>query len=82
MDIAHPTYLFYAESVICKLIGYVCDHPDVMGYQIISETKHYHTAGPNVQFIWGYFPSVTDTINGSLGANSVNFQTDHSRHSM
>lgn len=52
MDIAHPTYLFYAERIIRKLIGHVCDHPAVVGYQVDNETKHYHTAGPNVQFMF------------------------------
>lgn len=49
MDITNPTYLFYAERIIRKLIGRVCKHPAVIGYQIDNETKHYHTSGPNVQ---------------------------------
>lgn len=49
MDITHPAYLFYAERIIRKLISRVCKHPAVIGYQTDNETKHYHTAGPNVQ---------------------------------
>jgi beta-galactosidase len=49
MDIANPTYLFYAERIIRKLIGHVCGHPAVIGYQVDNETKHYRTSGPNVQ---------------------------------
>lgn len=49
MDITNPTYLFYAERIIRKLIGRVCGHPAVIGYQIDNETKHYRTSGPNVQ---------------------------------
>ncbi|GGO06770.1 beta-galactosidase [Saccharibacillus kuerlensis] len=49
MDITSPAYLFYAERIIRKLIGRVCSHPAVIGYQIDNETKHYGTAGPNVQ---------------------------------
>lgn len=49
MDIANPTYLFYAERIIRKLISRVCDHPAVIGYQVDNETKHYRTSGPNVQ---------------------------------
>ncbi|MBB3112375.1 beta-galactosidase [Paenibacillus phyllosphaerae] len=49
MDITSPVYLFYAERIIRKLIGRVCAHPAVIGYQIDNETKHYHTSGPNVQ---------------------------------
>ncbi|MFC5468169.1 beta-galactosidase [Cohnella suwonensis] len=50
MDIANPTYLFFAERIIRKLIGRVCGHPAVIGYQVDNETKHYHTSGPNVQY--------------------------------
>nr|WP_269431678.1 beta-galactosidase [Bacillus sp. JCM 19034] len=49
MDISNPTYLFYAERIIRKLISRVKDHPAVIGYQTDNETKHYGTVGPNVQ---------------------------------
>lgn len=49
MDITHPVYLFYAERIIRKLMAVVHKHPAVIGYQIDNETKHYETAGPNVQ---------------------------------
>ena len=52
MDITNPTYLFYAERIIRKLIGRVKDHPAVIGYQTDNETKHYHTAGSNVQLLF------------------------------
>lgn len=49
MDITNPVYLYYAERIIRKLIDRVKDHPAVIGYQTDNETKHYDTAGPNVQ---------------------------------
>jgi len=49
MDITHPAYLYYGERIIRKLLERVKDHPAVIGYQTDNETKHYHTAGPNVQ---------------------------------
>ncbi|AZK49176.1 beta-galactosidase [Paenibacillus lentus] len=49
MDITNPKYLFYAERIIRKMMERVKDHPAVIGYQTDNETKHYHTAGPNVQ---------------------------------
>jgi beta-galactosidase len=52
MDITNPTYLFYAERIIRKLIGHVQNHPAIIGYQVDNETKHYHTAGANVQFMF------------------------------
>ena len=49
MDITNPAYLFYSERIIRKLISRVSAHPAVIGYQTDNETKHYDTAGPNVQ---------------------------------
>src|SRR3954467_1239820 len=50
MDITNPVYLFHSERIIRKLINHVKDHPAVIGYQVDNETKHYGTAGDNVQF--------------------------------
>lgn len=49
MDISHPTYRFYAARIIRRLISHVKDHPAVIGYQLDNESKHYGTAGHNVQ---------------------------------
>jgi beta-galactosidase len=52
MDITNPSYLFYAERVIRKLMEHVKEHPGVIGYQADNETKHYNTSGPNVQLLF------------------------------
>lgn len=49
MDITHPAYLSHAERVIRALISHVCKSPQVIGYQLDNETKHYGTAGERVQ---------------------------------
>lgn len=49
MDITNPQYLYYSERIIRKLIEEVIDHPAVIGFQVDNETKHYGTAGENVQ---------------------------------
>lgn len=49
MDVTHPTYLFYAERVIRRLLEHYRDNPAVIGWQIDNETTSYGTAGPNVQ---------------------------------
>jgi len=49
MDITSPAYLHYAERIIRKLMEAVQDAPNVIGFQLDNETKHYQTAGPNVQ---------------------------------
>jgi len=48
MDITHPTYLFYAERIIRKIISHFRDHPAIIGYQIDNETSSYGTSGINV----------------------------------
>lgn len=49
MDITSPVYLFHAERIIRRLMEHVQQFPNVIGFQLDNETKHYHTAGPNVQ---------------------------------
>ncbi|MFB5265820.1 beta-galactosidase [Paenibacillus enshidis] len=84
MDITHPAYLFYAERIIRKLISRVCKHPAVIGYQTDNETKHYHTAGSNVQlqfvkYIREKFKSL-DELNKAFGldywSNRINSWED------
>jgi beta-galactosidase len=84
MDITNPTYLFYAERIIRQLIGRVNDHPAVIGYQTDNETKHYHTAGPNVQLLFVKYMrerfSSLDNINRIFGldywSNRINSWED------
>ncbi len=49
MDITNPTYLFYSERVIRKMMEHCAGRKCVIGVQIDNETKAYGTAGPNVQ---------------------------------
>ena len=49
MDISHPVYRFYAERVIRELMKRTAHRRCVIGFQIDNETKHYGTAGKNVQ---------------------------------
>jgi beta-galactosidase len=49
MDISNEHFRFHAERVIRKIMEHVKDHPAIIGYQVDNETKHYHTAGENVQ---------------------------------
>jgi beta-galactosidase len=74
MDITSPAYRFYAERIIRRLIGRVCNHPAVIGYQADNETKHYHASGPNVQQLFVKY--VRDTF-GSLDAVNARFGLDY-----
>jgi beta-galactosidase len=71
MDITNPTYLFYAERIIRKLMENIKGHPAIIGYQIDNETKHYDTSGPNVQqkfikYLKDKFKT-TDALNKEFG---------------
>lgn len=74
MDITSPIYRFYAERIIRQLIGYVCEHPAVIGYQADNETKHYQTAGSNVQL--QFVKYMRDTF-GSLEVVNARFGLDY-----
>jgi len=49
MDITNPSYLFYAERVIRKLMEQTAQRKCVAGFQLDNETKYYGTSGENVQ---------------------------------
>ena len=49
MDITHPVYRFYGERVIRRLMEVTAHRKCVIGFQLDNETKHYGTAGQNVQ---------------------------------
>jgi beta-galactosidase len=74
MDITSPTYRFYAERIIRQLIGHVCDHPAVIGYQADNETKHYHTSGSSVQLLFVKY--LRETF-GSLDELNARFGLDY-----
>jgi beta-galactosidase len=48
-DLTHPTYRFYAERIIRRLVGHFKDHPAVIGYQLDNETHSSGTADTHVQ---------------------------------
>ena len=38
MDISNPTYLFYSERIIRKMMEHYAQHPGIIGYQVDNET--------------------------------------------
>ena len=38
MNITNPTYLFYSERIIRKMIEHYASHPGIIGYQVDNET--------------------------------------------
>lgn len=75
MDISNPTYLFYAERIIRKLMDHVKHHPAVIGYQVDNETKHYNTCGPNVQF--RFIKHMKEKFNNNLDEFNKKYGLDY-----
>lgn len=48
MDITNPVYLHLAERIIRKMIKRTAGKPNVIGFQVDNETKHYGTSSQNV----------------------------------
>ncbi len=85
MDITHPVYRYYAERVIRKLMEVSAHRSCVIGFQIDNETKHYDTAGRNVQeqfvkYLRKKFRDDLDAMNREFGmdywSNRVNAWED------
>lgn len=85
MDITHPVYRYYAERVIRKLAERTADRKCVIGFQIDNETKHYGTAGKNVQerfvkYLREKFQDDLDALNAAFGldywSNRINAWED------
>jgi len=85
MDITHPVYLFYAERVIRRLMECTAHRKCVIGFQIDNETKHYGTAGKNVQerfvkYLREKFGNDLDAMNAAFGldywSNRINAWED------
>jgi beta-galactosidase len=84
MDITDEHFRFHAERMIRKLIAHVKDHPAIIGYQADNETKHYQTAGDNVQALFVQYMKnkfkTLDKINQAFGldywSNRINSWED------
>jgi beta-galactosidase len=72
-DLANPTYRFYCERVIRKILEHYENNPAVIGYQIDNETSSGGAANPDVQIGFaGYLKKkfrTVDEINKVWGLN-------------
>ena len=72
-DITNPTYLFYCERIIRKMMEHYAKHPAIIGYQVDNETTTYEAA--NYDYFRGFVDymknkyKTTDTINKLWGLN-------------
>ena len=72
-DITNPTYRFYSERIIRKMMEHYAKHPAIIGFQVDNETTTYGAA--NFDFFRGFIDylknkyKTTDTINKLWGLN-------------
>lgn len=74
MDISHPTFRYYAERIIRKMMEAIKDEPGVIGYQMDNETKYYNCSSDNVQigfvkYLKKRFKDFDDDFNDAFGLN-------------
>ena len=75
MDIVNPTYRFYAERIIRRLIAHVADHPAVIGYQVDNETKYYDSVSPDMQALFVKY--LRERFNDDLDELNARFGLDY-----
>lgn len=75
MDIAHPTYRYYAERVIRKMLTITAKYDNVIGYQLDNETKQYGNTSPNVQA--GFVTKLREKYHDNLEALNADFGLDY-----
>lgn len=73
MDITNPTYRYYAEGVIRALVSHTAQRPNVIGFQIDNETKHYGTAGHRILILFQRWLKARyqtiERVNAAFGLN-------------
>lgn len=73
MDITNSTYRYYAEGIIRAMVSHTAGRPNVIGFQIDNETKHYGTAGRNTLIMFQRWMKekykTIDNVNRSLLLN-------------
>jgi len=72
-DLLNPTYRFYCERIIRKIVEHYKDNPGVIGFQIDNETSSAGAANPDVQtgfveYLQRKFKTV-DELNRDWGLN-------------
>lgn len=75
MDIVNPTYRYYAERIIRKLISHVAGHPAVIGYQVDNETKYYDSVSRGMQLMFVKY--LRSRFHDDLTALNAHFGLDY-----
>lgn len=64
IDITNPTFLYFSERIIRKIMARTADKPNVIGFQVDNETKHFDTSSKNIYI--GFQKWLKDKFNNNL----------------
>lgn len=85
IDITNPTFRVLAERIIRKMVSRTVKKPNVIGFQVDNETKHFDTSSKNVyigfqKWLKQHFNSDLDKLNAEYGldywSNRINSWED------
>lgn len=75
IDITNPTFKFLSERIIRKMIERTADKPNVIGFQVDNETKHFNTSSQNVYI--GFQKWLFQRFNGDLNKMNSAYGLDY-----
>ncbi|WP_445341474.1 beta-galactosidase [Bifidobacterium sp. ESL0820] len=75
MDIINPSYRYYGERVIRRLVSHAADNPQVIGYQVDNETKYYDCVSPDMQRL--FVKDLRRRFGNDLGRLNAAFGLDY-----
>lgn len=75
IDITNPTFKFFSERIIRKMIARTADKPGVIGFQVDKETKHFNTSSENVYI--GFQKWLKDKFNNDLDKLNAAYGLDY-----
>lgn len=85
VDITSPTLRFFSERIIRKMVARTVNKPNVIGFQVDNETKHFDTSSQNVyiafqKYLKKKFNGNLDKLNHAYGldywSNRINAWED------
>lgn len=75
IDITNPVFRHLSERIIRKMVSRTVNHPNVIGFQVDNETKHFNTSSQNVYI--GFQKWLKQKFNGDLDALNAAYGLDY-----
>ncbi|MBA1435288.1 beta-galactosidase, partial [Bombilactobacillus bombi] len=75
IDITNPTFLFFAERIIKKIITITSVFDNVIGYQADNETKHFNTSSSNIYIAFQKY--LKEKYNGNIEQLNYDYGLDY-----